>query len=164
MLSKRVQLASSSNSLTGGDKIPLASSGPEDVYEYRAVCLGSFLRSTLGAHRASRAHESARVRCGGAWPLGRHRGHAGNVASGFAIPPFAHRHEAPMADARKVATGHVSGQPAQLMAPALRGSICPRQKPVFICDEQTVKKYINTFSPFKLFRGRVLEEGDDFEI
>ena len=47
-------------------------------------------------------------------------------------------------------------QPARLKLPAT--------KPVFICDGQTIKKYINTFSPFKLFRGRVLEEGDDFEI
>ena len=26
------------------------------------------------------------------------------------------------------------------------------------------QKYINTFSPFKLFYGHVFEEGDDFEI
>ena len=36
-----------------------------------------------------------------------------------------------------------------------------RQKPVFICDGQTLKKYINTFSPFKLFYGHVLEEEAD---
>jgi hypothetical protein len=39
-----------------------------------------------------------------------------------------------------------------------------RQKPVFICDERNVKKLINTFSPFKLFYGHVLEEGEDSEI
>ena len=77
------------------------------------------------------------------------------IASEFAIPQFSQasvsRHETPT-----VGSAIDGLSPAQLKLPAA--------KPVFICDGQMLKKYINTFSPFKLFRGRVLEEGDDFEI
>ena len=67
-----------------------------------------------------------------------------SIVSEFAIPPFSQasvgRHEAPTADAREVATGHASSRQAQSIASTPRSSNCPRQKPVFICDGQTLKK------------------------